>query len=153
MEILFSVIAGLAGTLLMTLFLDIVSILTGFTFHVPRLLGTMVAMRTMPSGKPSGSLPVRIAGIIIHYAIGVFFALAYRQIVDVAALPDSAANAAMLGLITGVLAMGFWYTLLKLHPLAPSVRLVLFLVLLFLGHFIFAAGMYLTYHFLAAVTA
>jgi hypothetical protein len=145
MELLYSIIAGIAGTFLMTLFMDVVSLLTRYNFHVPVILGTMVTMETKPSGKVSDSLESKVWGYILHYAIGVLFAVLYQQIFSAGAAPISYLYAIAFGAIAGLVAMTFWYLFLRLHPLAPVVHLRLYLPFIFLGHLLFAIGMNITF--------
>lgn len=151
MEFLYSLIAGIAGTFLMTLFMDAASLLTRYNFHVPSILGTMVTMETKPSGKVSDSAVSKTWGYILHYAIGIFFTIVYQNLLQTGMISGSYGYTLLFGAIAGLVAIIFWYFFLKLHPLAPVVHLRLYLLFIFLGHLLFAAGMSTTFKVLAQV--
>ena len=151
MELLHSIIAGIAGTLLMTLFMDIASLLTRYNFHVPSILGTMVTMKTKPSGNVSDSLVSKTWGYILHYAIGIFFAVLYQNLMRAGIMSDSYGYAFLFGAMAGIVAMIFWYFFLKLHPLSPVVQLPLYILFIFLSHLLFAVGMNMTFKLLAQI--
>lgn len=144
MEPLSCIIAGIAGTFAMTLFMRLASLITGFNFHVPRILGTILTFDTKPSGATSDSCRSIISGYALHYIIGGLFALIYQQ----TWLKEhiSTFSAAMLfGAIAGLVGITFWTITLKWHPLAPSVNLKPYLVFVFLGHLLFALVMHFVF--------
>lgn len=151
MELLYSIIGGIAGTLLMTLFMDVASLVTRYNFHVPSILGTMVTMETKPSGQVSDSIVSKIWGYILHYTIGIFFALLYQNLLQDGIMPDSYGYALLFGTMAGLAASIFWYLFLRLHPLSPVVRLPLYILFIFLGHLVFATGMNITFKLLAQI--
>lgn len=137
------VLAGIAGTYAMTLFIHIVSRMTGYRFHVPAILGSMVSMKTKPSGEPSHERMSLLPGYILHYGIGVLFAAVYTEVF----IPDSEPGydrALLFGIVAGIVAVGFWFSVLKLHPLAPRVNLKLYLICIFIGHLVFSMAMNLS---------
>ena len=99
----------------------------------------MMLMSTRPSGKPSKAPATLISGYITHYLIGIAFALIYAQIFTGNGKIQYS-NAFLFGAIAGLIASGFWYAAFKLHPLAPRVRLLLYLLLIFIGHLVFSLG-------------
>lgn len=144
MELLYGILSGIAGTFLMTLFMGAASLLTKYNFHVPSILGTMVTMETKPSGMVSDSIVSKVWGYSLHYLIGIFFAVLYQNILQAGFSSGSYGNALLFGTGAGLVAVTFWYSFLKLHPLAPAVYLSLYLVFIFLGHLLFATGMHVT---------
>jgi hypothetical protein len=144
MELLYGIISGIAGTFLMTLFMDAASLLTKYNFHVPGILGTMVTMETKPSGRISDSVVSKVWGYSLHYLIGIFFAVLYQNFLQAGLGSGSYGNALLFGAGAGLVAITFWYSILKLHPLAPAVHLPLYLVLIFLSHLLFAIVMNVT---------
>jgi hypothetical protein len=144
MQMLSGVIAGIAGTLAMTLFMRLASVVTGFNFHVPSILGTMLTFDTKPSGATSDSPRSLISGYVLHYIIGILFALIYQQ----AWLKEHISTfgtALFFGAVAGLVGVIFWATALKWHPRAPSVNRRQYLVFIFLGHLVFALVMHLAF--------
>ncbi len=139
MDIVNSIVAGMVGTLFMTLFVNVGAKATGYNFHVPSILGSMMLRSTKPSGKPSRSPATLTSGYITHYLIGIAFALIYAQI-STGNGKIQYSNALLFGVIAGLIAAGFWFAALKLHPLAPRIRLLPYLVLIFIGHLVFFLG-------------
>jgi hypothetical protein len=151
MELLHSIIAGIAGTFLMTLFTDLAALVTKYNFHVPSILGTMVTMETKPSGNVSDSTVSKIWGYLLHYLIGIFYAMLYQNLIQAGIGYGGYDHAFVFGIVIGSVAVMFWYSFLKLHPMAPVVRLPLYLVFIFLGHLLFAIAMNATFKALAQI--
>jgi hypothetical protein len=151
MAFLYNIIAGIAGTFLMTLFMDIAALLTRYNFHVPSILGTMVTMETKPSGNVSNSMVSKVWGYILHYLIGIFYAALYQNLLQAEIGSGSYGHALVFGIVIGLVAVIFWYSFFKLHPIAPAVRLPLYLVFIFLGHPLFAITMNATFKILLQI--
>jgi hypothetical protein len=151
MEFLYSIIAGIAGTFLMTLFTDLAALVTKYNFHVPSILGTMVTMETKPSGNVSDSMVSKIWGYVLHYLIGIFYAMLYQNLIQAGIGYGGYTHALVFGIVIGSVAVTFWYSFLKLHPMAPVVRLPLYLVFIFLGHLLLAIAMNATFKTLAQI--
>lgn len=151
MEFLYSIIAGIAGTLLMTLFMDAAARLTKYNFHVPEILGTMVTMETKPSGNVSNSMVSKVWGYILHYLIGIFYTVLYQNLLQAGIGSSSYGHALVFGTVVGLVAVIFWYCFFKLHPMAPVVRLPLYLMFIFWGHPLFAITMNATFKVLAQI--
>jgi hypothetical protein len=149
MFILSCILAGLAGTFLMTVFTNMGGRLTGYNFHVPTILGSMVTGKVQPSGKPYESPRTLGWGYTLHYAIGIGFAFLYRRINAEQAYISNYFHALIFGAAAGMVAVFFWFCFLKLHPLAPRIKLNLYLIMIFLGHLIFALGMNGTFHLIS----
>jgi len=140
MDWLIVIIAGITGTALMTLFINIWTYITGFEYRVPSILGTLVTMSTRPSGKVSGNKAVVLIGYIFHFLIGIFFSIVYYLLWLYLIGRPEWGHLIYLGCGSGLVAAIFWYSILKLHPLAPKIKLPSYLFLIFSGHFIFTAG-------------
>jgi len=142
MEFIYSIIAGIAGTWLMTLFMDLASFVTRNNFYVPKILGTMVTLQTTTSRKLSGTFKSVFWGYILHYAIGCMFAVVYFKLSILSGIrPTSYLNALVFGALAGIIAVVFWFCFIRLHPLPPKIKLGLYLTFIYLGHFMFALGM------------
>jgi hypothetical protein len=147
MFVLSCILAGIMGTFLMTLFTSLGSGITGYFLHVPSILGSMVTMKTQPSGKPSKGLYSLSWGYTLHYSIGIAFAFMYARLhTREHTFTTTYSNALIFGVIAGLAAVLFWFCFLKLHPLAPRVELNIYLLFIFLGHLVFALGMNTTFN-------
>ncbi|GAB2773118.1 hypothetical protein GCM10027275_15100 [Rhabdobacter roseus] len=134
------VTAGLAGTFLMTLFMYLLGFLTPYVLKVVKVLGTMLTFQTTPDGGLSDR-PLAIGvGTVAHYAVGVLFVLAYRVLWAWGVGDSGYGTAFWFGLASGVLAIGVWYGLFRLHPRPPQLALRPYLLTIFLGHFVFVYG-------------
>ncbi len=144
MEIINAFIAGIFGTFIMTLFMIAASVFTGHNFRVPAILGSMATFQNKPSGTPARSGISLLTGNILHYTIGVFLAFVYEIYILKAGLSNTFSNAMLYGIIAGCCAVLFWFTFIKLHPMAPAIKLSLYLFFIFIGHLFFAAGVWLS---------
>ena len=145
MDWLIILTAGLAGTVLMTIFTNMWTYITGFEYRVPNVLGTLITMTTKPSGRLPDNGFVILTGYIFHFLIGLLFSLCYYLLwVYYLGQPDWV-DLFSLGLCSVAIAVLCWYGMLRLHPLAPRVKLKSYLTLIFLGHFIFTAGIISTW--------
>ncbi|KAA5532303.1 hypothetical protein F0919_16035 [Taibaiella lutea] len=143
-ELLLATAGGITGTFIMTLFMNAMSRITGYNLRVPSILGSLVTMRTKPSGTPSRSFSTMLWGSISHYAIGIVFAFIYLLILKMNSdAYSSLKDALTFGFFAGIVAAIFWFSFIKLHPLSPVINLKLYLVCIFIAHIIFGAGMQL----------
>jgi hypothetical protein len=149
MELIFAIAAGIIGTFIMTLFMNGMSLITGYNLRVPSILGSLLTMRTKPSGASSRSFKAMWWGNIFHYVIGIIFALVYQQLLIMGGRTHSSlSNALTFGFFAGIAAAAFWFSFIKLHPLAPAVNLKLYLVCIFIAHIFFGVGMQLGFEFI-----
>ncbi len=148
MEFMIIAISGITGTILMTIFMKIASVVSGYHLHVPQILGTLITMDTQPSGKVSNKTKVLALGYVLHFAMGILFAITYLQLWQNGIGAPTGGYAFLFGLINGIFAVVIWYMLIKLHPLAPSIRLPVFLFCILIAHIIYAYGVVYTYRWI-----
>ncbi len=141
-------IASLAGTSAMTLFMYILSFITGYKTKVINVLGTLLTFQAGPNGELSTSPLAVSIGSIAHYAIGFAFTLVYGWIWWKELLQPDWWSILILGTISGILAIGFWGTVLKIHPRPPRVKLSAYLIAIFFAHYVFVWGVVLGFKFL-----
>ncbi|GAB3417732.1 hypothetical protein GCM10027516_11780 [Niabella aquatica] len=149
--ILDSFIAGIAGTLLMTLFIRSIGIITGYEFSIPRILGTVLTFETTPSGQVSRRLPVFLLGTAAHYFMGLLFALFYAWLVGSHILQQRYQDGLLFGACAGVLGTTIWYFILRVHRRPPRLPVGLFLIAVFAGHLLFAMGMVAIFNQLSTI--
>lgn len=146
--ILDSILAGLSGTFLMTFFVRLTGMIAGHSFSVPRILGALLTSEISPAGEVSKSLPVVLLGTVVHYITGVLLTLFYAWLVSTGLLPEGYINGLLYGCNLGVVAVVAWYLALRLCPQPPAIPVRLFLVMIFAGHLVFAAGIVTIFRFL-----
>lgn len=128
------IIAGLAGTALMTGFVYLVSYVFNTNCKVVWVLGNMLS-RKHP-------IPV---GLFAHYLIGVFFSIIYSILWSNGVGSPTWDSSLVFGALNGLFAMCFWYCFIKLHPHPPVLNLPVYLIVIGTGHLFFSAGVVLCY--------
>ena len=85
----------------MTLFIELVCLLSGKPFHVIRILAYM-----LPFGKPvvkkSAKRMIYLAAVIIHYGIGVLFTVCFKQFIQLNLMEFTFTNALLFGALAGI---------------------------------------------------
>ncbi len=113
MNISFSIaplIAGLAGTLVMTLLLQIPNWIKLGNIDIIRAVGSLV------THKQEGSF---LPGLILHFAAGIIFAYAYVFILSFSHIPINPLTGLFLGGVHGAIIMLIVsITILEHHPIA-----------------------------------
>lgn len=142
------ILAGLAGTALMTAFMYAMTFLTRHVMQVVRILGTVLTFQTGPQGQLSHTGLAGVVGTVAHYAIGVGFALVYYGLWSAGIGRPDLAWGIVFGLVSAVAAVLFWYLFLRFHPRPPAVLLPPYLLTLAAAHVVFALGVVLVYNWL-----
>ncbi len=148
MNVMHLFIASLAGTSAMTLFMYLLSFITGYRTQVINVLGTLITFQAGPDGELSKSLLAVSVGTITHYAIGFGFALVYGWLWAEDVLQPDWWSILILGTLSGILAVGFWGTVLTIHPRAPRVKRSAYLIAIFFAHYVFVWGVVSGFNFL-----
>ena len=78
MNILFAVLEGIAGTLVMTFFVMLICYVTGYRLNVVKILGTMLTGKTSSTGGLSNEPEIFITGTITHYFVGTVISIFYH---------------------------------------------------------------------------
>lgn len=135
-------LSGFIGTLLMTMFSYIMSVILKDHFREPQLLNQLI--------NGSSFIPFHVnrfslAGWIIHFAIGFAFAFLFNLIVDLWDVEPSLLNGLVFGFIAGVAGIAGWKIMFRLVDYPPEIPLNRFLFQLIIVHLIFGAGLILMY--------
>ncbi len=138
-------VPAFAGTTVMTLFSYILSEITKEDFSEPKHLSTMID-RLAPGTPKSWA---RVAGWGAHYAVGVLFASVYRQLWLKGKIRPSVAAGAVLGIISGAIAVLIWKSTFKIHPLPPWINYNKFYLQLVPAHTVFAVTATIAYRLMA----
>ncbi|MFD2574534.1 hypothetical protein ACFSUS_28120 [Spirosoma soli] len=148
MKLLHIILAGIAGTALMTFFMYIMTFITDRVMKVTQILGTMLTFQTSPDGNLSDSRLAVTVGIIGHYLIGIAFALCYYGLWLLSIGQPDFQSGIWLGIGSGLAAIIFWYSFFVLHPKPPAISLKPYLLSLFMAHLVFTFGVIVTYNWL-----
>lgn len=127
-----TIVAGVAGTTAMTLYSYVLSELKNKNFKEPRLLATLL-YRLLPLKKDSSG----VTGWLLHYSVGILFALIYNAILRKRRIQNPAAQGAMIGAVSGIAAVLIWETSFRLHPAPPAVDYKRYYGQLVIAHIIF----------------
>lgn len=143
MKLIYVIIAGLAGTAAMTVFLYFISLLTRHILQMPLLLGTMLLGKTHPNGSLSRSVSTKFVGTLAHYTMGILYAIGYLALWESGVGTITASWSLLIGFGNGILAMVIWYFFIMIHPKPPIIHLEKHLTAILLAHIVF--GFILTY--------
>lgn len=140
-------ITGIAGTSVMTLGSELMSLLCKENFSEPDHLETMIG-RLAPqlSGKAK-----QIAGWGAHYAMGIVFATVFVELWETRKIKHSFKNALILGTVSGILGLFIWKGTFKAHPLPPWLNYTHYYLQRIPAHIIFAVAATLAYRLVANV--
>jgi hypothetical protein len=123
-----------AGTTMMTLFSYLLSLVEKENFSEPEHLGTLMHRLCPGSSKRM----MQVAGWGAHYAVGLIFVLAYRELWRKGEIRKSIVNGIILGALSGALAVLIWKATMKAHPAPPWVDFTKYYLQLVPAHIVFA---------------
>lgn len=135
-----SIIAGITGTVLMTILVRLTGAIGGYRFSVPAILGRLLTFKMNMQGQSPRQLFIFLTGAAVHYSIGILFALLYAWLVSIRALQPQYSDGLLFGAAAGLTGVTVWYLTLKLHPLPPALPLPFFLSAVFAGHLVFGVS-------------
>lgn len=135
-----TVLSAVTGTTMMTLFSYLVSMAEKEDFSEPEHLGTLMH-RLVPG---SSKRMTQAAGWGAHYAVGLLFVLAYRELWKSGKIKKTVTNGLILGTLSGALAVLIWKTTMKVHPAPPWIDFTKYYIQLVPAHIVFAVCATLT---------
>jgi hypothetical protein len=143
-KIYIPILAGILGTVAMTLCTEIAFRLLKRPYHVVRILARMLQGRSIPS---DGTLRpgTYLLASFLHYAIGVAFSFGYQWLVFRNILSPGVFPALLFGAFIGLIGITGWRIFFAIHPLPPNVSLKQYLPAIWVGHIVLAFVMYYTY--------
>jgi hypothetical protein len=143
--------AGIFGTLVMTGALYLLTAITGKNFKVVGVLATMVTGHTTASKGLTKKGADLFIGIILHYCIGIAFALVYFFLWQHGIGNPDFNSSVLFGLITGCVATTFWSLFTYFHPDPPAFPRIAYVLLVGLSHVLFSLGVSAWQQFSAAL--
>jgi hypothetical protein len=131
-------IAGIAATLGMSAFTAVGFYLVRAPYHVIRILGNMMRFKKVTPLMDIPPMSVYILTIIVHYTIGILFAISFALILRYDILDNSMIQSLFFGMVIGTIGIGGWKIFFSLHPAPPPVLLKNYLPVIWLGHLVMA---------------
>ncbi|HEY0741851.1 MAG TPA: hypothetical protein VGD40_10325 [Chryseosolibacter sp.] len=139
------IMAGIIGTLTMTLFIEVVARVSGKPFRVIHILADM--LRFGQEFNHGQRRRIFFLATILHYAIGVGFAFCYNFLLDSKYISSSWGDAVLFGASAGIVGILGWRLFFVVHPDPPVMNLFQYLTVIWLGHLVFACGLFLHVRF------
>ena len=139
-NVLHSLLSGVAGTTAMTAFSYLVSEKQGRYFKEPEILNDLIYRLFKVDKNVGGRLP----GFITHYATGTLFSMVYHLLPKEKEVLRELGKGMLLGLGFGLVGVGIWNAVFKLHPNPPSIHLRDYLGHLIVAHAIFGETLAVT---------
>lgn len=128
------IISGLAGTTLMTIISYVLTYTLKTQFKEPVLLQKFLQRSDwIDSGNTT-------AGWLVHYMAGFGWATIYNFLWRFSVIEPSYLNGSWLGLVSGIIGVGVWWILFKVHKNPPSINLTAYFIHLLVVHIIFGLG-------------
>lgn len=141
MDLLTTILAGIAGTLVMTCFTQITAQVLRKPFYVVMILATMLPFKR---NLTPPTVSTYIGATILHYLIGIVFAYLYVWLIREGIITNNTLSALLFGAFIGTVAIIGWRLFFKIHPNPPQIESTYF-VMIWLGHIwlsIIAAGIF-----------
>lgn len=145
MESFLPIVAGIGGTLIMTVLTTVSAFVMKKPFNVIRLLAFMSAFKPVNELRYVSFWRYLIA-VLVHYAIGVAFGFVYHWLLNDQILMMRMSDAFLFGCALGVVAVITWRMFFAIHPSPPKLNLNLYLMVIFVGHVVLALTMFAVYN-------
>lgn len=141
MSVLKTILAGVAGTTLMTAFSYVVSNVRNKQFREPELLNKLsnrVEKRFHMNHNDA-------EGWLMHYGVGLFFSSVYDQLWRKTGIRPSVIQSILLGATTGVAGTAIWELTFRMHPNPPKIDFKEYYIQLLAAHAVFGLFAALAY--------
>ncbi|MEP1086699.1 DUF6789 family protein [Algoriphagus sp.] len=131
---LITIVAGVAGTIAMTLVMYSYSYITKkFTMVIHVLGNLLVAERNYYSPSKNAL----IIGSLAHFGVGILFSFAYFLLWNWGVFRINFQDSILIGAISGILAIVVWYGYLRFHSHPPKFSKLHYFLALFISHIVF----------------
>ena len=136
-----TLIAGIAGTTLMTADSAMMSWMFGENYREPEHLATMIKRLAPKLSKQANQL----AGWGAHIAMGLVFASVYVELWESKKIKHTFRNGLILGVVSGILGFLIWKGTFKAHPFPPGMNYEHYYLQRIPAHIVFAITATLAY--------
>ncbi|MCH5598863.1 hypothetical protein [Niabella ginsengisoli] len=119
----------------MTFFVKLASMVFSQRYYVPAILGNVLQLKSHSQKL--------LFGTVIHYTIGINFAAVFLYLWHYFPTFHSFPTALMYGAVCGILAVLAWSLIIYASKYTLVSEVKIYLVLIFFGHLIFSAAMWL----------
>lgn len=130
-----TVLAGIVGTIGMTLVMYGYAIISRKNTKVIHILGTMVIGNA--SRPDIDSWKANLAGTLGHFGVGIIFSWSYFLLWNWGIFNMTLGDSIFIGLVSGILAIFVWLGYFQLHSNPPKVDLLHYSVALMIAHIVF----------------
>jgi hypothetical protein len=144
MRNIITLLAGIIGTAAMTLFVEAVCVIFKKPFHVVHILSHILRFSSSPKSGPNSYVMYGIA-LVVHYTIGILFAYGFDFLVKQELIDLTLTDVLLFGSFAGVVGIIGWRICFALHPNPPEVNLAHYLLVIWLGHLVYAVGLFATH--------
>jgi hypothetical protein len=134
--------AAICGTSCMTAFSYGISFLSKKQFREPILLSHLLSHS--PANPSLYSAKKKAAAWLIHYGVGLFFSMAYKNDFVNGKKRAAGAKGLLLGAAFGCVGVSGWLLAFKLHPNPPKIEENSYLIHLIPAHLVFGSTAGLT---------
>jgi|GEM_PF-3845358 len=149
MNLIIEIVAGAIGTFFFTLFSHLFYFMMGYNYTLPSTLGRLVFNKDEKQDEVRNAERRKKLGCILHYLIGIIASVIYFKIWPFLIHDIDIIKILLFGLVHGVIALGVWYFLIRLRSADFILNVPKFLLVIFLGHLVFAFFVFASYFFLA----
>ncbi len=132
---LLTILAGIAGTIVMTATMYLYSNITGRNTQVVHILGAMVTGNHVEAKEDKTKM--LITGAISHTFVGVLFSLSYFLLWNWGVFTINWIDSNIVGSLSGIIAIIVWRSYIFVHENAPDISLSHYFFALFISHVIF----------------
>jgi len=113
-----TLIAGIAGTSVMTADSELMSVIFGENYREPAHLAEMIKRLAPGLSKHA----YKLTGWGAHFAMGVVFAAVYVELWESKKIKHTLVNGLILGAVSGILGLVIWKATFKAHPFPPALH-------------------------------
>lgn len=130
-----TVLAGIVGTIGMTLVMYGYTLVFGKNTKVIHLLGTMV---TGSANKPDfDRWKANLVGTLGHFGVGIIFSWSYFLLWNWGVFSKNLGDSIFIGVISGIIAIFVWLGYFHLHSNPPKINLIHYSFALMIAHIVF----------------
>ncbi len=137
MELLKVLVAGIVGTVMMTVFSYLISRLRSQQFREPKLLNMILRRSNHEHMNPSNN---SVIGWVVHFSIGIILMTLFYIFHLIFSFDISIISIGAYGIFAGFLAILSWHIMFYISARPPDISLKEFYIQLFIAHLLFALG-------------